>query len=330
MLPELTFISSFFKKLEEEEIAYAILRNAKDIVNGDGHDIDLTVDFKKWDKIESIIKRLSREQGWKVHFKALKDCNNLYAIHLFHIEDGIPQIIHFDFFRAFGWNGYQLIPYSKLLLERKKEYGVYVASNAVQAVTMLFSRFLYQGYIKEQYKKQIQTTFQAEAMQVKWLMTEFLTHEFVENIFEDVLNSDWDNIEQEQYVIRRNIVAKLSGNQKFVSLKMKLFMARRMSHKTGAIISVAENVSIGCVRELVKEVQKLLSRTFAEEDTRILMGGYADTLKNKLKYRILLAKGNLIAIRSSNNKGNVAIDCENIKPEDVACSILDTMSRRYE
>lgn len=56
MLPELTFIFSFFKKLEEEEIAYAILRNAKDIVNGDGHDIDLTVDFKKWDKIENIIK----------------------------------------------------------------------------------------------------------------------------------------------------------------------------------------------------------------------------------------------------------------------------------
>lgn len=226
-----------------------------------------------------------------------------------------------------------MIPYSKLLLERKKEYGVYVASNAVQAVVMLFSRFLYQGYIKDQYKKKIQTTFQIEATQVKQLMTGFLTREFVNNICEDVLNADWDNIEQEQYVIRRNIVAKLSGNQKFVSFKMKLFMVRRMSRKTGAVISVDENVSISCVRELVEEVQKLLSRTFAEEDTRVLIGGgggYSDTLKNKLKYRILLAKGNLITIRSSNNKGNVAIDCENIKPEDVACSILDMMSERYE
>lgn len=330
---DIGFVKKLFLCFEQEKVSYCVLRNSDEIISGDAHDIDMTIDFKCFPLVCKIINDIAGTE-WKIHYISEKDNGNLVAVHLYKIDNGMPVLIHFDFFQSFGWNGYNLISNDGLLKNRKKKEWLYEADYAVQAVCMLFSRYLYHGYIKEKYRDFIQQIFENQRSGVENLMCVFLPKDIAKCISDDVLDGDWNNIEQEHSVVTKIIIEYVGKKQKYCRERMLLFHLKRMKKCTGVIVGIGGKDRIQECYSYVKKVQSILSRTFSAEDiveTFGKTGGYRTAAYYKVSNRVNLSKGKLIFTDDLNPAINKVIieDISKIPPISAATLILDTMSRRY-
>ena len=262
---DIAFVKELFAHFEQEKVPYCILRNSSEIINGDAHDIDMTIDFSCFPIVRKIITNIAGAE-WRIHYASEKDNGNLVAIHLYTVDNGVPVLIHFDFFQSFGWNGYSLISNDKLLNDRKKKEWLYEADYPVQAVCMLFSRYLYHGYIKEKYRDFIHQVFENQRSEVENLMCGFLPKNIAKCISDDVLDGEWNNIEEEHPVVTRAIVDYIGKEQKHRTYRMLLFNLNRMRKCTGLAVGIGGGNSIQECHTYVVKVQDILSRTFSAED----------------------------------------------------------------
>lgn len=333
---DIIFLNQLYKKLDEKGIEYCVLRNASQIHNGDAHDIDMTIDFKQYHEVMTQIRNLASELGWKVHLMAVKDNGNLIAVHLYKIKFGRPILLHFDFFKAFGWKGYQLLSYQQMLQDRIRISGIYEASKPVQAVTMLFSRYLYHGYIKENYRDFIQQVYLVEKSSVTNLMSQFLGKELVDMIYNMVILGQWEFIEQEYNTVRKEVNRRLEIKQKNVNFKMKMFSLKRIIKHTGIVVQLPKQQMTESYREYIREIQKLLSRTFSNDEVINKFSSENEAeikFLNYIKFSIALSQGKLIFTDNSTKFtgfANVLVeDISKRSAEETACQILERMSRRY-
>ena len=161
---DIVFIETFYKELEENNIKYCVLRNCDEIINGNAHDIDMTVDIDKIDKMYHILMKTSQYLGWKMHLSSgnLHDKNNIKCYHFYKIVEGKPILLHFDIFPTFTWNGIVLLSNNDLLDSVEIDTIYHRANNGIEAVTKLFIRFLHEGFIKNKYKNYIKDIFEKE------------------------------------------------------------------------------------------------------------------------------------------------------------------------
>lgn len=232
MRKDIAYIIDCFSEFEKAGIRYCVLRNADEIISGDLHDVDIAIDLKYSDQILRII----RSNGWKIAYSLWRDFGNVWTV-VMSADDG-DYLAHFDF-QSYGWNGINLLPAEMLLEDRRKVDGIYVASDSVQAVTMLFSRYLYHGYIKEKYRDFIRKVYLSDQCKVKELMNSFLTTEFANAIYEDVVAEEWKNIEQECPVVRRTIRLVNKKTQESKISKAKFYLTR-MINPRGIILDVSQ------------------------------------------------------------------------------------------
>ena len=209
---------------------------------------------------ERILK-IIRRNGWKIAYSVWRDFGNVWTVVTF--TDEGEYLAHFDF-QSYGWDGINLLSAAKLLKDRRKVDGIYVASESVQAVTMLFSRYLYHGYIKEKYRDFIHNVYQSSQHEVKELMGSFLTTEFVDAIYDDVISEDWENIEQECPVVRRTIRQVKKQTQKDKVSKAKFYLTR-MRNPRGIILDVSQLEKTD-YNHLVDILPKQLNHLFTEDE----------------------------------------------------------------
>ena len=337
MNDEIVFLKKFFLLLEQSKIKYCVLRNTDELLRGDAHDIDMVIESRYFSKIPEILKTIT-ESDWKIHFDTKKDNGNLRTIHLYKIVDRVPVLLHFDFFETYGWKGLKLIYNNQLLTGTQRKEWIYEASPSIQAVTMLFSRFLYQGYINEKYRCNIQSIFKDDSTEVSNIMSSFLPKNIVNGIIEDVWNGDWNNIEQEYPVITRGIIEIINKQHKHIKRNRLVFSIERLKKYTGIVVCINNSANQSNFRSYISQVGQLLSRTFSsndivvmDKDMSVRGGGYRDFISIKLKMRIGISKGQLI-FTSNKAFGKSALIIDDIKstsPTVTATRILETMSKRY-
>ena len=328
---DVEFVISFFNRLNAEHIKYCILRNENEILNGHCHDIDMVISENSIPYIYKVFFEVGNGK-WKIHYKALKDNGNLLTVHLYSLEEDTPMLLHFDFFFSFGWDGYRLIENQDLLANRNQYQGLYVASDCIKAVTMLFSRYLYHGYIKENYREYIQQVFKTNTVDVQKLMQSFLSTQLSEAIVKDVELGEWNNIEKEWYTVKQNVKMQVSQRQKRVPLQMKLFNLKRVLKYTGIVVQCPPNSTKEECSLFSKGIQEMLSRTFSVEDIIYKFVDRGDSLKIRdyIKIKIALSKGRIIFSNRQISSDAVKVSCINkMISEQVSCEILEHMSRRY-
>lgn len=163
----------------------------------------------------------------------------------------------------------------------------------------------------------------------------FLQKEFVKCIINDVLDGQWNNIEQERPVVTKAIVSLLGKTQKHCAQKMLLFNIRRIRRCTGIVVGIGGGNSSSEHHSYNIKVQDILSRTFSAEDViemnKEISVGVRSFVQCKLKNRISLSKGKLIFtddLSPARDKVVIA-DISTMPPILTAAIILETMSRRY-
>lgn len=263
MKTELEFIKEIFDSFDDKEIPYCILRNADEILEGDAHDIDLVIEPAQYLEAIKLIDEICCRCRWRRHFEAERDGGNVVSIHFFKLDDCSPTIVHLDIHRAYGWDGCSLINSSLLLKDRKKNQWLWEASDEVQAVTMLFSRLLFHGYIKGKYRPYIHETFLYDREKIDEIMRQFLGKDFADCIYEEVISESWKSIEDNVPNIRRN-VEECMGHKKrrIAAVRKKALLLKRLFRTIGVKVEVPIDVNAAYSEEL----KKRLYRSFANED----------------------------------------------------------------
>ena len=261
MRADIHFVESFYKEMEQHNIKYCILRNADEVEQGNAHDIDMTVDVNCQKDVEQLLLNTAQEQGWNLHLKtgSIKDDTNIKSYHLYKIIEREIYIVHFDFFPTFSWNGYQLLS-NQVLLQNVNMLSVFhTANSAVEAVTKLFIRLLYNGYIKDKYKRDIYEIFSREPDAVLSVMKNFIDQEYAEYVVHMVAEKKWDDIEKN----RDKLVCNIKKKNKRTIIKRYKYIIDKFVKRPGIMI-VFEGTDGSGKSTIIEGIKPILDSTFPD------------------------------------------------------------------
>ena len=220
------FILTYFTELERKKIRYCVLRNIEEVVSGDAHDIDFTVEITRLKDAANILKQIASDRGWIQHVGTgdIKDKSNIKCMHFYKCDDKKQkiEIAHFDIFPVFAWEGRQILNNEQLLNEAIPYMGIYKASDAVESVTKLFIRLLHNGAIKDKYKPAIKATFTQRKEEVIRLMEHFLSYDLAKEVAEMVISEQWESINKNRKVLVSCIKNKVKKRSKLKYLISKI------------------------------------------------------------------------------------------------------------
>lgn len=262
------FVECFFKKMKEKNIAYCILRNSEEVALGDAHDIDMTVDINRIDQVYFLLMETAKELEWKVHLKMgnLDDKNNMKSYHFYKIKDSKPILIHFDIFPTFTWKGMVLLSNNDLL-DNIKYRDIYTSANdGIESVTKLFIRLLHNGYIKEKYKEYIKMVFETNKLLVYNIMNKFLSSGIIDEIYDNVINDKWEDIEKNKSNIELDIKKNVKLNKDFKTNKIIYYkyLLKKLTDKPGIMI-VFEGTDGSGKTTIIDNLPSILNRSFNED-----------------------------------------------------------------
>ena len=283
MQKDIIFIKSFLEQLKSEGIGYCILRKHKEISQGKLHDIDMTVDKHKFPSVLRILKELSVNQGWELFLSTTKDNGNLYACH-YYTTDGLEvSIVHLDLFINFSWNGIPLLKNEVLLSNRKEKEGILVCSDGVEAVTKLFSRFLYQGHVKDEYKEEITQLFRNSYTETMMLMTLFMNKELAHRVGSFVLTENWEALDGLRPLVKDSICRKRRRSRLYLDkLRGIAFRVKRyVRHKGIMVVFLGTDGSgkssiINCLPEVLDRSFNVTQIRYYHWRPRLLSGKKKD------------------------------------------------------
>lgn len=268
MQKDIIFIKGFLDKLRAESISYCILRKAEEIFTGNLHDLDMAVDYTKLKTVVRLLEELSLSLGWELFLHNMKDNGNLHAYHYYTTDEAGVCIVHLDLFGSFSWKGIPLLNNQVLLRNRRDREGITVCCEGVEAVTKLFSRFLYQGEVKEEYKEEIYQIFRSSYTETMILMTLFLSEELAHRIGSFVLTQNFEAL----LGLRPKVLDEIrhsrsKGRQVLDRVRGFLFRARRYQNYKGIMIAFLGTDGSG-KSSIINRLPEVLERSFDQTQIR--------------------------------------------------------------
>lgn len=215
------FVIEFFRRLEEQKIRYGILRKAEEIERGEAHDLDVVVDFHCKNQVLNILEQTAEEKGWNKILNVDKDCGNLKSVHYSYLVEGYPQIVHFDLFNNFSWNGWILIG-NEILLDGVYKKNLFRVSRANEVTIKLMSRLIYHGYVKDEYKNDICKYAKSNTVELITQLKTFLGETLAKRIVSECKNKNWNLVAECTSEIRRACMKYCKSVTKLEKLKFKV------------------------------------------------------------------------------------------------------------
>ncbi|MCC8060609.1 MAG: hypothetical protein LIO81_07230 [Clostridiales bacterium] len=260
---EVDFVKAVFKALEKEDIKFCVLRNADEVENGDAHDIDMTADADRLVDLENMMLRVANDYGWKMHIKigSPKDKTNIKCYHFYCADkdSATIYIAHFDVFPTFAWKGYVLLENKHLINNIDSGSVIHKSDASVEAVTKLFIRLLHNGYIKSKYKEYIHDVFSSHGEAVKALMKNFLDNDTVQFVYQNVMNSEWSEIEAE----RDRIVGAVQKSARKSKGSYNRYLLKKLKGKPGLMVAFEGTDGSG-KSTIINGLEQVLESSFPE------------------------------------------------------------------
>lgn len=262
MIDAKAFIMAYFTELEKQGINYCVLRNVEEVISGDAHDIDYTVDISRMKEAADLMRRVANEYGWVLHFNSgdINDKKNIKCVHFHKCDDTTKEIeiAHFDIFPVFAWEGFTLLNNSVLLNGKKNYMGIYKSSDEVESVTKLFIRLLHNGKIKDKYKPAIQSVFTDKQDAVIQIMENFISHDTAVAVSVKAKCGHWGEIEE----LRDQLIADIQAKLKRESRAKYLFT--KIIHRSGTMIAFEGTDGSG-KSTIIEGLPNLLSHSFPKD-----------------------------------------------------------------
>lgn len=257
---QLRFIESCFRAFLEHDVPYCIMRNAEEVERGDAHDVDLAIGTKQLQTAEDCLFRTAETEGWKLLFRtgSARDRYNIKCYNFYKLQaDGTPVLVHIDFFTAFVWDSYLILDNEFILQGMDTTTLYHRISPVAEAVTKLFVRLLYKGFVKRKYVPHIEQVFREQPEAVQACMNRFLRESLSRSIAELVAAKQWDAID----ALRPQIVADVKRYSGRYRWSYKSYLVRKALRPIGIVVALQGTDGSGKTT-IIDALPKVLGNTW--------------------------------------------------------------------
>jgi len=149
-------LARFLKRLNEENIAWLIIRNHEGLPNeNNSKDVDIAISKLNWDKAHTILLSTFRQSGFQYY-----SINKYQFIHCYSLFNTTGISFKIDLFDCNEYKG--LVTHSFRLLNENKvlhDNGIYAPHPLHRALILWLRPLLGAGFIKNKYVPEIITTY---------------------------------------------------------------------------------------------------------------------------------------------------------------------------
>lgn len=146
------FIKTFFHLLSERGIKYLVLRNYEDLPDKTTNDVDILIEPTSLKAASQVILDSALETGW-----TLSNVGRFSCLSLFFFRPDTLEQTHIDLMYGNRWHSLVFADDRKMLASRVPFKCFYKPSPVDEAWVSLSTRLLYNGYVKQKYRPQIQS-----------------------------------------------------------------------------------------------------------------------------------------------------------------------------
>ena len=264
-MKDVDFLSELFSRLKDNNIDYAVMRKAEDIITGIFNDIDWVICNDKKKEFNAILDNVCQSLNWKIEMRIQKD--GFEAIRLHSVGDDTPILLHFDLFETFSWKGNILFSNRELLSDVYEKNSTYSVSITTEAMIQFLTRFLFNGYVKKEYRENIQKIWKEYPEAIEKKMTDIFGTKYASILNDQIINNKWDDIENSVKAYRKE-AEKVSRKKSFIryisaKARFKLYNFHRLFGNHG-LMMVFEGTDGSGKTTIIEALPKVLYRSYDE------------------------------------------------------------------
>lgn len=202
-------VMKIFARLNEEKIPYVVLRNYESLPDSIGHDIDILVDEKAFERYLYIIHEVLFQENWIIIQKENRLGFQSNTVTSTQFEKQPEKSIRWDTLSPYTWKGITWVDTDEVMKQRIFHKNLfYVPSPGTEGSILLLKELLQQGKIRERYYSRIQSGLLKDPEGFKLTLKKFFDEEIVIFLLTNAQMENWDTINANFKSIRSNLIIK--------------------------------------------------------------------------------------------------------------------------
>lgn len=234
-------VTIFFKKLNDNSIEYAVLRNYEGLPEKNtSKDIDILLNPIEIENTQNVLMECASNLGYLLIWSNPLDF--LKGFVLAKVGDSV-QTIKFDLFVGLRWKGLDYLSSRKLLANRKEYNGIYVLDSIDESIVSYFYHTLYAKKIRNKYQDKIINDFKSIEIfdRLQYLFNSYNTKKLIEQSISDLNKS----VLKHRKKIILKIFMKSFGFRYFIRLLKHIYTEYFLRLKFGYFISFSGPDGVG-------------------------------------------------------------------------------------
>lgn len=212
------FLSKLFDRLSKDKITYCVLRNYEQLPEEIGNDLDIWIKNGDQEKFQKILFEVARDFHWTIIKYVPRFGFKLDTF--FANEEPSLNIIHIDCWWFFYWRNVSFIDDRSFCdhIAMFKQ-GFYIPSPGLEASILLLQNLLYQGKVKEKYKKRIIDSLKKNADGFLNASNKPFGADIANSIYTLAVEGKWDELEKKCNFFRFTIIKRALFHKPFLQFK---------------------------------------------------------------------------------------------------------------
>jgi len=204
------FLVELFKRLEDNNIPYCIMRGFEELPEKVEHDIDLQIKKNKSKLYLEVLNSVVNDLGWIILRKRFRFGRRFNS--LVYFRNDKFEKIPIDAELSTHWKGIQYISNKTVLDTRKRINGLWVASAGCEAAISLFKDLLQNGKVKDlgdgKHKKRIAQLVREDSHNFIATTEPFFGNKISEYALQCAQSENWESLEKEINKIRKTLIIR--------------------------------------------------------------------------------------------------------------------------
>jgi len=303
---ESIILNDFFNILNQKQINYCVMNNYINMPELIPTDVDFTIEYKDYQKLDSLVESLANKHNVYVTQKIWHGYNKCAYI-LSPLDIDTYFWLQLDFFVDFSANGYpNLLPASKMLSSKVKYKNFYIPSPEIE-VPFILQRRIFKCDFKDEHLKTLLNLYKDNEAKVNKSLEEIFGFEISKILINVIVNKDLE-LFTTNYSLLNKYLKTVSNNNTNLIYSTKYYLSQLI--RTIYRVYYPNSISIQLLGKPTDELKKvsididdLISGSFHGTST-IKINSLSSYYKQYLK-KVLIPKITKRKVFILSNKYNI-------------------------
>ena len=255
------YLNKLFSKFEQLDIRYCVLHSYEDLPDTPVSDVDIAIDRRGMNMLESILDKLSRDSELKIIQKLHYDVPFCYFYVLSYIEKNkLPSFVKIDFLSDYRGTNHYYITTSIFLSGRCPYKNFYIPSPSVEIMYLILKRII-KGEIIEKHEQRIKELYGKDKSEFRNLLVKYFGDSTARSIEKIIARNRWDEfrskIPEFKHILRTREMISHPLNSTIRWCQQIVRVIQRIGGPTGLVVVLVGHDGAG-KSAVGKEVLKQL------------------------------------------------------------------------